>query len=635
MLGSNERVYPWMDESINTFYQNQLQSSKTKFEKTKKLNISQSNALFPAVVLGVGAHQATGLHSHEYSSTNYGVSVYINGPLQFMYLQEILGKELFDSCMQTYFKKYQFKHPLPRDIQDVFEKVSQENLDWFFKEVILGKPINFKLGSRHKGKHQGYIYKLKNKSNIPVSYEYWLNGMKYRKHTSEKQLTLPKGAYNLALNPNGYLLETNLHDNYANVSRKDPNPKNKIGIRGIATRGLNSHWILPNLITYNMHDGYSPGLIFSNIHLPRLNFEYTIAPSYGFKSENFVGQFRFNKNIVEPKGPFQRIQIALAGARYSFYPIEIFANDYNTNNLNVYTRIRPEVQFLFQRKKHWQHKLDLDYSYVAYDKNTWEYSNVNTGVITNVNYGDDKQRNIFRARFSSEHASKMSPKGVSLELSHDLGSYSRAIFNAFYSIPIPNPSQKKMSFRLHAFAVLNSVLDASQYHTRLFLSAPGMASDAAFREVSQYRSQNRQPNVNRFANTFVTTTVPSIRFPMPISVTGNYMTGFNAQTHLLPILPIQVYFDGVIATLGSSNIDKFWWTSGLVYSAFDDHRASFEVSIPLLYSANIKNVFELNYNKQGPNNTVLDPWEWYQMFQFKLNLKFNRLDNIIRKVVTK
>ena len=635
MLGSNERVYPWMDESINTFYQNQQQATPTKYKRQEKFSLSQSNTLFPAVVLGAGAHQGTGLHSHEYSNTNYGVSIYINGPLQFMYLQEILGRKLFDSCMKAYFAEFKFRHPLPSDMQNTFERVSKKDLNWFFKEVIKGKPTNLSLGSSHKGKHGGYIYKIKNKTNIPVSYQYTLEGIKHTSHTTENRISLPAGAHNLVLNPNGYLLETNLHDNYRNVTKKDPLKKHKFGLRGITTRGLNSHWVLPNFISYNMNDGYTPGLFFSNIHLPRRGLEYNLAPSYGIRSGNFVGQGRLTKSILEPSKGIQRIQVGVAAARYSFYPIEIFSNEYNSNNLNVYNRIRPEVQLLFNRKNHWQSKLDLDFSYITYDKSTYEFTNVNTGIKTITPYGNDRQRNIFNARYSSEKMSKYNPIGFSIEASHDLGAFSRGIFNVYYSHIIPNASKKNINFRIQLFGMLNDIIDNTQYHTGIFLSAPGMASDAAFREVSQYRNQNRSANVNRFGNTYVTTTMPSIRFPMVIPVTGNYMAGVKAQTHFLPIIPIQLYFDGALATVSSSNKDQFWWTSGLTYSVFEDHRVSFEASLPLVYSKNIKSIFESNYNVDIGGGVIQDPWEWWQMFQFKLNLKFNRPDNLIRKAVTK
>ncbi|MDA8896372.1 M1 family metallopeptidase, partial [Bacteroidia bacterium] len=56
LLGSNERVYPWMDESINTFYQNQQQGSSMKYLRQDELKLSQSNVTIPALVLGAGAH---------------------------------------------------------------------------------------------------------------------------------------------------------------------------------------------------------------------------------------------------------------------------------------------------------------------------------------------------------------------------------------------------------------------------------------------------------------------------------------------------------------------------------------------------------------------------------------------------
>ena len=54
----------------------------------------------------------------------------------FDYLMAYLGEDVYDKCMRTYFKKWQYKHPQPKDLKVVFEEVSGKNLAWFFEDVI-------------------------------------------------------------------------------------------------------------------------------------------------------------------------------------------------------------------------------------------------------------------------------------------------------------------------------------------------------------------------------------------------------------------------------------------------------------------------------------------------------------------
>ena len=70
--------------------------------------------------------------SKNFTQMNYGAMVYSKTGIGFHYLKAYLGEELFDQCMNKYFDKWKFKHPQPEDLQNVFQKTSKLNLDWFF-----------------------------------------------------------------------------------------------------------------------------------------------------------------------------------------------------------------------------------------------------------------------------------------------------------------------------------------------------------------------------------------------------------------------------------------------------------------------------------------------------------------------
>jgi hypothetical protein len=67
-------------------------------------------------------------------------------------LEDELGKSLFDSCMQAYYQRWQFKHPYPEDFKKVVEEISGRNVDATFsllnkkgdlKKSVAKKDIRF------------------------------------------------------------------------------------------------------------------------------------------------------------------------------------------------------------------------------------------------------------------------------------------------------------------------------------------------------------------------------------------------------------------------------------------------------------------------------------------------------------
>ena len=105
ILGSNEREYPWMDESLNTYYENRcgMEDAKSKQKTTGgridaivnayinsfTSGFNQSKLLFN-LVSRRNEDQPGSLNSTKYSNFNYGSIIYAKNPLSFYYLQNYL-----------------------------------------------------------------------------------------------------------------------------------------------------------------------------------------------------------------------------------------------------------------------------------------------------------------------------------------------------------------------------------------------------------------------------------------------------------------------------------------------------------------------------------------------------------------
>jgi aminopeptidase N len=129
ILATNERNYPWMDESINNYYETRSAYHKHLIikrdlgidMKSAGANASYEGGAFERLYLRYllpasrNEDQSSFLNSVEYTDPNYGGIIYGKASQAFFYLQQYLGDEQFDAMMQAYYEKWKFKHPLPND----------------------------------------------------------------------------------------------------------------------------------------------------------------------------------------------------------------------------------------------------------------------------------------------------------------------------------------------------------------------------------------------------------------------------------------------------------------------------------------------------------------------------------------
>jgi hypothetical protein len=141
ILGTDERKYPWMDEGINSYYEGLYMAQNKKEKKGGFVSyiMEHQTELGYKHLHRMNEDQAPGLHSEDYRVENYGLIVYGKVPLMFSYLNQYLGDSVYTKCMHTFYDEWKFKHPLPKDIQDAFEKVSGKGLNWFFVDAINNK----------------------------------------------------------------------------------------------------------------------------------------------------------------------------------------------------------------------------------------------------------------------------------------------------------------------------------------------------------------------------------------------------------------------------------------------------------------------------------------------------------------
>lgn len=381
ILASNEREYPWMDEGINTFYEFRTSSevinkdkdtstknqslsnirrgitlkSPTQLPKShKQINHKKSWWITPYNIIslmhGLRLKEPAGQHSQKYNSeTSYGLFVYYETSFLFNYLKEYLGDEIFDKCMQEYYKKWSFKHPYPQDIKNTLEECSGKKLDWFFALLENSQWSDYSI-TKCKKNPDSLIISIKNKSplNVPfplallksdsIIMEKWIEPSQ---SSNTLSVSLPNiDADAICIDP--FFLTPD--KNYINNSIKLKAPlKKPLNIAFpilsnsylFAKRGYTNIKVFPWIGGWTKSGGFNFGLAFHNIYIPLSNVLFAILPIYQINSKQLGGFFHleyFNGNSLK-----NRFNIGIAARSFTYDQIE--------NKFYRYIRVAPFIEF--------------------------------------------------------------------------------------------------------------------------------------------------------------------------------------------------------------------------------------------------------------------------------------------------
>ena len=131
IVGSNERLYGWMDEGFNTFINGLSSNAFNNGEYAQRApNMHQLAKYYmaPTVepILSNGPDNLKERNNGTllYSKPGSGLDLLRN---------QILGPERFDYAFKTYIRNWAFKHPTPDDFFRTMENAAGESLQWFWR----------------------------------------------------------------------------------------------------------------------------------------------------------------------------------------------------------------------------------------------------------------------------------------------------------------------------------------------------------------------------------------------------------------------------------------------------------------------------------------------------------------------
>lgn len=164
-LATNERAAPWLDEGLNTFYEEKYQAAKygTPAQLDKRL--------FQTLVRQKKDQPVT-TAAPDFTEANYAFVAYEKTARWMAFVEQKLGAGTFEKIMQVYFWQWRFKHPQAEDFKRAIGAALHDTTAFgllyktgslpnqtFAKTRILSPllPETFKEYTYHLAKHTWFI----------------------------------------------------------------------------------------------------------------------------------------------------------------------------------------------------------------------------------------------------------------------------------------------------------------------------------------------------------------------------------------------------------------------------------------------------------------------------------------------
>lgn len=166
VLGTNESLYPWMDEGFTSYtsaeVMNHLRATKAMPGDARDFPQQGSYGGYFALA-GSEREEPMTTHSDHYTTNfAYGRAAYSKGATFLSQLRYIIGEENVAQGLLTYFDTWKFKHPNVNDFIRIMEKQSGIELDWY-KEYFVNTTQQIDYGISGVNEQNGKTIVILNK----------------------------------------------------------------------------------------------------------------------------------------------------------------------------------------------------------------------------------------------------------------------------------------------------------------------------------------------------------------------------------------------------------------------------------------------------------------------------------------
>ena len=318
ILGSNERDHPWMDEGINSYYEQRYmrefypeRAAGIDFPLVGRVDYDRLGYRFLA---RQGRDQAPDTRSDSLSQLNYWVQAYSKPALAMHELAGYVGEDAVDRAIRAYYDRWKFRHPGPEDFFTVMNEATELNLDpWFPKAFITTATSDWRQGGA-----PAFAWSHRGDRQPPRPGP--------EPGTAQTLLDLyPR---------NDYLL----------------NPKLKLQFGTAQEDPAYNHIFYAPLAGYNVNDGVQLGAAFHNRTLEPRKLEWMVAPMYGFGSGELTGFAGAQYRVARPFAGTQQLMVGLGTQRFSDFTLARTDEAYTYQRTALHAELTPGHPPITQRE---------------------------------------------------------------------------------------------------------------------------------------------------------------------------------------------------------------------------------------------------------------------------------------------
>jgi hypothetical protein len=627
ILGSNERDHAWMDEGINSYYEYRYVRTKYPDQKllgkfpqgiAKSFDVAQYKHKY---MMDLGyqfmarenrdepLEQTTG----KFTDFNYGVCVYGKSMLIFDYLEAYLGTEVFDKVMKKYFVQWQYKHPQPEDVRQVFETETGKDLSWFFDDLIkTKKKIDYKVGGRKSevGSNTS-TFTLKNKGDVnsPVSVSVlkkdsvlrtvWIDGF-----TGNKNIEVnTEGGDRVQIDPLLQMPEINRKNNTYKLNKLAHRfEKIRFQFLGSIENQNRTQIFWAPYFGWNNYDKFQVGLALYNSLIPSKKFNYLLVPAIGTGSKQFIGLGRLNYNFYPES--IQRFTVGVFAKRFSYilFPQPLMMN-----------KVEPYINIEFKNKNSrspYKHSLNMRSAIVWLD---W--------VRFDTKKKETQRYFVNEFKYLVERNSTLNPFNLAVTAREGNKFVNLSVEGNF----IISYKRKDEGFRIRVFAggfLVNSksTSDITAPNPRIYLSMASTNTFAYWLQKDYMFDENfldrngRDPNLSRQ----VAKTDGAFRSFTNFGATNKFLMSLNLTTSTHRFFPINPFVNAafIVSDLNKPQFAAEFGLSAIIL------RDMIEIHLPLATTKNISD-----------NQKVLGITKWYQKFSFTLKFKMQKPMDLVRRFI--
>ncbi len=496
------------------------------------------------------------------------------------YLANYIGEDKVNESIKTFYKHYQLNKVKTLDFESILKRSTEKDIDWFFNYYVNSDlQIDYKIKDVEKTNDSLRItIKNKEASNVPISLfglkndsivsKYWFTDI-----VDEKTLTIPSNNEDrLVLNYDSKIPEFNQRDNWKSLGGfLSGNKKLKFQFyRDIENPNYTQIFYVP-VLTFNIYDGWAPGMRIYNKTFLERPFVYDFAPSYSFREKSFVGFGKFNYRKYLSKSGLYVANYSLRGSTFHF----------QTNSR--YSTVTPSISFGWRPHDLLSNKREvLSFRYVNVFRNKAE------GL---EDFETPPDYSVFNARFRSSTPGILDYSSWFIDAQH-ASDFSKIAFEWEYRKLFEN--NRQFNFRFFAGKFLRN--KTTGYTNPDFFS---FALDRPSDYLFDYNYLGRSESSGIYSQQVVIAE-GGFKSKLQNPFANDWMTTINTSANLWKW--IELYGDlGYLKSKGVK--ERFVYDAGIRLNLVTDY---FELYFPL-YSNNGWEISQPHYNEKIRFVVTLSP----------------------------